>query len=144
MKKISFLTIPFIFFAYLVVSCDKNSIDDINHLNGYWEIDVVRAHGEEFVPKKPAPLVDYYQVVESNKGWKKKMAPQVMGEYQSSDAVVYFTLEQEGSQWLIHYRDNLSSWKEEIIILNDNTLVLFQEEKYYHYKRHQKQTLNER
>ena len=67
-----------------------------------------------------------------------------MGEYQSSDAVVYFTLEQEGSQWLIYYRDNLSSWKEEIITLNDNTLVLFQEEKYYHYKRHQKQTLNER
>lgn len=129
------------FFWILVLSfmgCTPLKERDLKKIEGYWMIDFVQAHGEVFQPKGSAPAVDYYHFFDQNKGTKIKMTPLISGMYQRSEDQASFVIQQIDNRFYLHFFDALTPWKEEIITISENELVLFHQDKAYHYKRHQK------
>ncbi len=132
----------FLFFISLVTTaCTTVNNSDLKHLQGYWEIASVEAHGEVFQPKGNAPTVDYYQMINDTIGYKKKMAPTFYEKYNSSEARIQYQLISKKGKYFLQFSSPLEKWEEEIKTLNATELVLFHSDKTYHYKRHQKITL---
>ena len=122
--------------ATLGFSCKQNITEsDLNNLNGYWEIEKVILPNGEKKEYKINETIDYFKLVK-NKGFRKKVMPQVDGSYLTNNLMesVYISLE-EGSA-ILHYKTNYAQWNEEIIaVSNDKFIVKNQQELVYHYKR---------
>ena len=67
--------------------------------------------------------------------------PNFTGHYESSNDKADFTLITTGGEYYINYAFSLEPWKEKIIELNQESLILYHSEKEYHYRRHQKLSL---
>ena len=121
-------------------ACTEVAADDLKHLEGHWEISKVEAHGETFSPKGSAPAVDYYQMINDSIGIKKKMVPSFGEKYSSSEDLIQYRINSVNGNYSIHFFSALQEWKEEIKSLSAEEMILFHNDKSYHYKRHQKIT----
>jgi len=121
-------------------SCTTISDQDLEYLNGYWEIEQVEARGEIFNPRGGNILVDLY-VLDSMKGIRKKLAPSFGANYSSSEDQFNFVIERIDEAYYIVYEDALKPWKEKIKSINEESLELEHSDKVYSYKRHKKISL---
>lgn len=135
----SFLFSP-IFFVVFLTACTNVSKEDIKNLEGYWEINSVKAHGETFTPKGNAPSVDYYSLLNDSMGIKKKLVPSFGEKYSSSEDLIRFKLQQKKGEYYLQFFNTLEVWDEKIERLSKEELVLVHSDKAYHYKRHKKIT----
>lgn len=119
-------------------ACTGVSSDDLKHLDGYWEISKVEAHGETFSPRGSAPAVDHYQMVNDSLGIKKKMVPRFGEKYNSSEDLIQYRILFVNGKYSLQFFSALEEWEEEIKSLSAGEMVLFHNDKSYHYKRHQK------
>ena len=131
MKKILFL-----FVLGVVLSCKQNITDaDISNLNGYWEIEKVELPDGDKKEYKVNETIDFFKI-EANKGFRKKVMPQLDGTYLTNDvqeAVVVVVKDGDAS---LQYKTTYASWNEEIIELTKDKLVVKnQQEIEYYYKR---------
>ena len=125
-------------FGLLLMHCDSIEEADIVHITGYWEIESVHSHGETFHPKGGSPVVDFYHLTSNRKGIKKKLHTNFSGIYERSNDKANFKIVQTQEGFYLSYDDALQPWKEKIIKVNRDELILFHSEKEYRYKRHQK------
>ena len=128
----------FIICLLIFTGCSSVSAPDLVFIEGYWEIESVHAHGEVFEPKGATPMIDFYQLNSEKSGFKKKMKPIFNGLFQSSEDRVTFIIQKEGNRFFIHFNNALTPWKEEIRSLSPEEMILFHNDKAYHYKRYQK------
>lgn len=137
MKKSIFLISFFVFF-----SCKQAISDtDISKINGYWEIEkVILASGEK-KEYKVNETIDYFELRQGQLdkkwfGFRKKVTPQFDGKYLVNDVVENIILSTENASCYINYKTKYQSWKEEIIELQDSTMVLKSKENaVYHYRK---------
>ncbi|EAZ96017.1 hypothetical protein FBBAL38_01320 [Flavobacteria bacterium BAL38] len=131
MKKI------IVFIAFIVLSSCKQTItnDNIQYLNGYWEIEKVELPNGEMKEYKINETIDFFKI-ESNKGFRKKVMPQLDGSYLTNDHQEDIIITFKDGDATIQYKTNYASWDENIIELTNDKLVLKnQQELEYHYKR---------
>ncbi|QYJ68341.1 hypothetical protein [Flavobacterium litorale] len=131
MKKYALLLL-----AIVIVSCNSSiSDEDIAYLNGYWEIEkAITPDGVEKEYKVNA-TVDYFEV-EENKGIRKKVMPQLDGTYRVNDTAEAIAIVREDDKTYIAYKTNYSEWKEQIIELDKEHMVIKNEQDIeYHYKK---------
>ncbi|MQP53407.1 MULTISPECIES: lipocalin family protein [unclassified Flavobacterium] len=131
MKKI------IVFIAFIVLSSCKQTItnDNIQYLNGYWEIEKVELPSGEMKEYKVNETIDFFKI-ESNKGFRKKVMPQLDGTYLTNDHQEDIIITFKDGDATIQYKTNYASWDENIIELTNDKLVLKnQQELEYHYKR---------
>ena len=121
-----------------MVQCNRIEEADIVHIGGYWVIKSVHSHGEIFYPKGGSPVVDFYHLTSNRQGVKKKLHTNFSGIYERSDDNATFEIEQTQDGFYLSYHEALQPWKEKIIKINSDELILFHSEKEYRYKRHQK------
>lgn len=124
----------------LWTACTGVSSDDLKQLEGYWEISKVEAHGETFNPIGGAPAVDYYQMFNDSMGIKKKMVPSFGEKYSSSEDLIQYKILTVDGNYSLQFSSALEEWEEEIKSLSQEEMILFHNDKSYHYKRHQKIT----
>ena len=80
MKKI----ILFLVFG-LFLSCKQSiSESDLQNLNGYWEIEKVELPDGDKKEYKVNETIDFFKI-EANKGFRKKVMPQLDGTYLTND-----------------------------------------------------------
>lgn len=120
----------------LTSACHKKvTAADIPKINGYWEIEkVVFPDGTE---KEYAvnQTFDYFSVT-NNKGFRKKVTPQLDGSFLVNDDAENITISEENEKFIINYSTFLTKWKEEIYSISDEKLVLINDAKNeYHYKK---------
>lgn len=132
MKKLFLM----LFLSILVVACHKKvTTADIPKVNGYWEIEkVVFPDGtkKEYAINQ---TFDYFSV-ENNKGFRKKVTPQLDGTFLVNDDAEKVEIKEEQGKYSIYYKTFLMKWKEEISSISDEKLVLINDVKNeYHYKR---------
>jgi len=74
-------TNSYVFFLclFFFIGCANVKTPELEHLEGFWEIKTVHAHGEIFQPRGAAPLVDFYHLEADSIGYKKKMTPTFNG-----------------------------------------------------------------
>lgn len=131
MKKILFL---FVFSA--LISCKQKISDaDISNLNGYWEIEKVELPDGEKKEYKVNETIDFFKI-EANKGFRKKVMPQLDGTYLTNDIQEDIIVAVKDGDATIQYKTTYASWNEEIIKLTKDKLVVKnQQDLEYHYKR---------
>jgi hypothetical protein len=131
MKKIGFL-----FFAAVFLSCHSNvKKEDFKKLNGYWEIKAVTLENGEDKDYKVNETIDYFEL-KDNDGFRQKVMPQFDGKFKTNGLKEAIKITEEGNASFIEYTTKYGKWKEEILTLEDSTLVLKNKENLeYTYKR---------
>lgn len=124
--------------SILLIGCSNSvSKEDLQYLNGYWEIEeVVFSNGEnkEF---KVSSTIDFIEV-DSLKGFRKKMQPKFDGSYTTSNDAELFTILEKDGGFEFYYKNGLSEWTEKITKLSEsNFSVVNQDTITYLYKRFQ-------
>ena len=134
MKKVLY----FLVLSFVFVSCTQTITNqDISKINGYWEIEKVLLKDGEKKDYKINETVDYFQV-SGNKGFRKKVMPQLDGTYRANDVVEEVSISSKDGSFYINYSTSYGKWQEEIIEIKDYTLVLKnKEEQEYYYKKYQ-------
>lgn len=119
-----------------IISCKQNIAEsDVSNLNGYWEIEQVILPDGDKKEYKVNETIDYFKI-ENNKGFRKKVMPQLNGTYLTNDIKEDVFVEIKDGNANIQYKTNYASWKEEILELTDEKLVIKnQQDLEYHYKR---------
>ncbi len=126
-----------LFFVFgLFISCKQSiSESDLQNLNGYWEIEKVELPDGEKKEYKVNETIDYFKIT-SNKGFRKKVMPQLDGTYLTNDIQDEIAIAYKDGAATIKYKTKYASWNEEIIELSKDKLVLKNKQDFeYHYKR---------
>lgn len=128
--------IIFISLTVFCVGCSNSvSKEDLNRLNGYWEIAKVTFPDGNTKEYTVNTSVDFI-MLEDLKGFRKKMQPNLTGTYRTSDDAEAFTIMEKGGTFSIHYKSELSEWSEKLVELKPNAFSVTNEEGVrYDYKR---------
>ena len=132
MKK----TILILFISFLSASCKQPiSSSDISKLNGYWEIEKVDFPDGNDKEYKINEIFDYFEI-KDNKGFRTKVSPQLDGTFLTNGDSEKVEIKEIEGKFYIHYTTPFSKWKEEIVSISDEQLVIENDaKKQYHYKR---------
>ena len=119
-----------------VLSCKQDiSEADISNLNGYWEIEKVELPDGDKKEYKVNETIDFFKI-EANKGFRKKVMPQLDGTYLTNDIQEDVVVVVKDGDASIQYKTTYASWNEEIIELTKDKLVVKNEQEIeYYYKR---------
>jgi hypothetical protein len=119
-----------------VLSCKQKITEtDISNLNGYWEIEKVELPDGDMKEYKVNETIDFFKI-EANKGFRKKVMPQLDGTYLTNDIQEDVVVVIKDGDASLQYKTTYASWKEEIIELTKDKLVVKnQQEIEYYYKR---------
>ena len=130
-------SLKIIFIYLLVVGCKQEiKTEEIGYINGYWEIEKVVLYTGKEKLYTVNESYDYFELKANNKGFRKKVMPQLNGTFLVNDTYEKISLQYIDSKVFIEYLTNYEKWKEEIITLTKEKLVLRNDEKCeYHYKK---------
>ncbi len=119
MKKIGFL-----FFVLALVSCQsKVKKEDLNKLSGYWEIKTVTLENGETKDYKVNETIDYFEL-KNNVGFRQKVMPQFDGKFRTNTLKENIKVFEANHAFFIECKTDYGKWNEEIIKIEDSTLVL--------------------
>ena len=131
MKKIGLLL-----FALLLISCHSTvKKEDITKLNGYWEIKQVKLSTRKTKDYRVNETIDYFEL-KDNQGFRQKVMPQFDGKFKTNNINESIKILEKDNSFFIEYTTSYAKWKEEIITIEDSTLVLKNKDNLeYTYKR---------
>lgn len=131
MKKISLL-----FLVFILVSCHTAvKKQDIKKLNGYWEIKEVTLSDGKTKEYKVNETIDFFEL-KGTKGFRQKVMPQFDGKFKTNNLNETIKIIEKEDAFFIEYNTTYGKWKEEILIIEDSTLVLKNKDNLeYTYKR---------
>ena len=120
----------------LLIGCKKTiKVQDLDQLNGYWEIEKVVFPDGQTKHYSINSTIDYIEY-QDLKGFRKKVYPNLDGSFTTSDDAELFEISIEKSTFRIHYTNELSEWEERIILIDQNQMIMETATNVaYHYKR---------
>jgi hypothetical protein len=130
-------TFKILFLSFLFVACQqKIKPEDIIKINGYWEIEKVvfdQGKDKEYGINES---YDYFQIDKNNKGFRKKVMPQLDGTFIVNDSQEDVKVRFQEDKVFFDYVTPYAKWSEELITISDKELVFRNtEKKEYHYKK---------
>lgn len=127
----------------LFVGCSpKVSHEDLQLLNGYWEIEKVRFPTGEIKDYKSSTTIDFIEL-DGMMGFRKKVQPKFNGTFETSNDAVLFTIVHNGKSIELNYHGSTNLRQEELIrISKDHFAVTNQDSLTYSYKRYKPMNLN--
>lgn len=128
----------YILILFFLVGCSsKVSKKNLEFLNGYWEITAVEFSNGQKKTYNVNPSVDYIKL-DKLKGFKKKVQPKFDGSYVISNDTEFFTIFEKDGSLIISFENDLSSWEEQIITLEEDFFsIVNQDNITYSYKRYE-------
>ena len=123
-------------FLFILSAChQKVTTQDISKLNGYWEIEKVTFFDGAKKKYTYNESFDYFQI-KGNKGFRKKVMPQLDGRFLVNNQFEKIEITFEKGIAYINYKTPYAKWKEEIETISNEKLVLINAAKAeYHYKK---------
>lgn len=132
MKKIFLLPLFF-----LILSCDGVTEADLAKINGYWEIETATMPDGAEKEYTINTTIDYFEM-KGKAGFRKKVMPQFDGTYRTGDNSEKIAVVEADGKMYLDYTTEHAKWREEIVKLNDEQLVLKNSQHLeYKYKRPQ-------
>ncbi len=125
------------FFSFIVfTACDKaDNIQNLEKLNGYWEIEKVEKDGDLIKSYTLNETIDYFYVKDSV-GFRKKVKPQLNGTFLTNEVEQTFKIYTKENTTSIHY-DTIWNRNNEIIWqLQDSILILKDQKTKFYFKRY--------
>jgi len=140
LKKIVF----HLFILFFVLSCsqkEKLSLN-INDINGYWEIVQAQNPYGKNVIYKVNTQVDYFEIKDTL-GFRKKLKPDLNGNYTTSKAVERFSWQNRDDTLRLNYKTPLDEWEVDVLRLNDSLMLIKNKNDFlYTYKKFEGFNLN--
>ena len=132
MKKITIATI----FLVLLVSCKQKIVPkDIANMNGYWEIERVDLPDGDHKEYKMNEVYDFFDI-KNNKGYRKKVMPQLDGTFLANDASENVEIVFLKDQVFLKFKTEYATWKEELKQISATEMVVENDKKIeYKYKK---------
>lgn len=131
MKKIVYLLL------ILLVSCSKNPEQFLDYVDGYWEIEQVIFPNGDKKDYKYNDNIDYININDSLKGFRKKLKPGFNSKYITSKDTEGITVKIENDSLNLYYKTPYAEWKETVLSADQNSLkVINNRETVYIYKRY--------
>ena len=130
--------ITFAGMVFLLIGC-SNSVgkEDLRLLNGYWEITQVAFSDGSKKDYGLNTTVDYIEL-NDNKGFRKKVQPNLNGTFVTSDDAEFFTIIDTEIGLEFSYKNEMSEWNEQIIQVSKNRFTIENENGIrYTYQRYQ-------
>lgn len=127
-------------FFILFLRCSETiSQDDLQYLNGYWDIELVESESKKVTKFGVNSTIDFYYLDKTNNGYRKKATPDFSGKYKTNKIKDAISINKKDGQYNIQTTTELDSWTDTIIELTAEKLVL-QNNKgvLFHYKKHEK------
>ncbi|MGC1514495.1 MAG: hypothetical protein WA810_02875 [Maribacter sp.] len=124
MKLICVSLLGFLCFVSCTAPVDQ---EKLHLLNGYWEIkEVVLSDGTK-KEYKINGTVDFI-LLDSLKGFRKKVDPKFNGTFETSDDAEQFSIEMRADSIFMHYGTPMNSWKEVLVSLDDEGFAVKNEQ----------------
>lgn len=132
MKKITIAAI----FLVLLASCKQKIVQqDITNMNGYWEIERVDLPDGDHKEYKMNEVYDFFDI-KNNKGYRKKVMPQLDGTFLANDASEKVEIVFLKDQVFLKFKTEYATWKEELKQISATEMVLENDKKIeYKYKK---------
>jgi hypothetical protein len=116
--------ILFVFLFITIYGCKSDiKLEDLNNLNGYWEITKVEMPDGDEKEFKINESIDFIHF-EDKKGFRVKVIPQIDGGLLSNKTKESFDIMEKKSVLFFLYKTDYASWEEEIITINKEELVV--------------------
>ena len=130
--------IPIIFF--ILISCNNNvTQQDLEQLNGYWDIEKVESLDKKITEYKANTTIDYYFVNDNNEGYRKKTSLDFSGTYKTNNIKDKIVIEDKDGSFIIKTTTSLDNWEDIIVSLTSDKLVLKNEKGiFFYYNKHKK------
>ncbi|MDT0642869.1 hypothetical protein RM553_08505 [Zunongwangia sp. F363] len=110
--------------GFLIFGCQKpNPKEQLQHLNGYWEIDRVEFSEDSVKDYSMSPYVDYIHL-EDEKGFRKKVQPHFDGTFTviNNNEKVEATIENDSLRLL--YKTPYATWEETVLSAEEDKLSI--------------------
>jgi len=124
----------------ILISCNnKVTQQDIQQLNGYWDIDKVKSVDKKITEYKVNSTIDYYFVNDNNEGFRKKTTLDFSGTYKTNNIKDKIEIEDKDGTFIIKTTTSLDNWEDIIVSLTSEKLVLKNEKGIlFYYNKHEK------
>ncbi|WP_252723585.1 lipocalin family protein [Winogradskyella psychrotolerans] len=120
-----------------IFSCSKNPENDIQYIEGYWEIKEVTMSDGSKKAYKFNETVDYININDDLKGFRKKLKPGINNTYFTSGDAEAIQLKIENNKINIYYSTPYANWKETVLEATENQLrIINDSENIYLYERY--------
>mgnify|MGYP003109120144 CR=1 FL=1 len=130
--------ISLIIISVVISSCSKNPEDYLEHIEGYWEIERVTLKDGSSKEYNYNDTIDFISLEDSLQGIRKKMKPNFMGTFETSNDAETFTIKIENDSLNVYYKTPFDSWKETILLATKDQLkVVNKHEAVFLYKRYE-------
>ena len=125
-----------LFICLFLASCQqKITPEDINKLNGYWEIKKVVFKDGEDKEFKMNENFDFFEIA-NNKGIRRKVRPQFDGTFLFNEDYEKVKIRFEKDQVFLDYSTDYAKWSEELISISDDEMLIKNDQnKEYEYKK---------
>ncbi len=131
MRKIYFFVL-----ILIGIGCSSVEKEDLQNLNGYWEIHkVIQPDGNE-VDFSINTIYDYYEINQNHKGFYKKAYPQLDGTFIVDEYSEEIEITEDETTFKVQFHSEFNDRELNIIEVTENKLILKNsEDKTYYYKR---------
>jgi hypothetical protein len=122
---------------FLLLSCSQSTDEELDLINGYWEIaSVTTIEGvkKEFSISQNIDFIE----IQDGKGIRKKVQPDLMGNFKTSDASENIDVEIKDNKLLLNYSTAFDTWTETVLAVSEDKLKVENENgNTYTYRRYQ-------
>ena len=118
----------------MLLGCQAEPTIELDQIDGYWQIEFVQQENETFKSKQSSILYDFYST-KNNKGLYKKVAPQIDGGFKTSKSAVSFQILKDNEDFVLQFTSPWNKWVKKIKHLDSKKLVLYHQERSFHYIR---------
>ncbi|MGY5851005.1 lipocalin family protein [Salegentibacter sp. F14] len=120
----------------VLLSCGSpDPSEQIQYIEGYWEIDKVELPGDSVREYSINENIDYFQLKDSL-GFRKKLQPQFDGSYKTSENAETLRIKIENDSLRLYYKTPFDQWKETLLHADKDKMSILNEDGIiYHYKK---------
>jgi len=127
----------YILILFMTLGCSQSNEEMLEHINGYWEIAQIETADGQVKEYGMSQNIDFFQIGANGKGIRKKVQPNALGEFTTSQASENIDVLKEDNVLKLKYSTQLDSWTETISKATQDKLVITNEAGItYTYKRY--------
>jgi len=108
--------------SFLVLGCARNNPQEqLQHLNGYWEIKEVKTDSGKEREYSFSEQVDYIEIKDST-GFRTKVLPRIDGTFVTTDSRETVIAHIANDSLYLNYSTNYDTWQEVVLKANKEEL----------------------
>ena len=127
-----------IFSIIALAACSQQDPkEQMDHLNGYWQIEKVEIEKDSVIEYSLSQFIDYIEIKDSI-GFRTKLKPKIDGGFiKASNDSEKITAKIEDNSLILYYSTPFDEWQEEVLKADEEKLVIInKDDKKYYYQRY--------